>query len=189
MLPVPLPSMNLNKRRLAALAAGAALAVAGCTSVAPLANTAIKLGLVKLAFSCLPEGAEIDTPSGPRAVESIRPGEWVVGYRGAPVRVLQVHSYAENPDHERFHRIEFSNGARIDLCDMHRVGGVRARSLAQGETVAGLTVERLSTYGGVRRSYDLLTEDEGYRIDGVPVNSMIAEMAEALRDGAVPLAD
>jgi hypothetical protein len=30
---------------------------------------------------------------------------------------------------------------------------------------------------GVSRSFDLLTDDAGYRIGGIPVNSMIAEMA------------
>jgi hypothetical protein len=29
----------------------------------------------------------------------------------------------------------------------------------------------------VERSYDILTEDAGYRMVGVPVNSMIAEVA------------
>ena len=33
-------------------------------------------------------------------------------------------------------------------------------------------------YGGVEFSYDLVTEDIGYRMNGVPVNSMVQEMAE-----------
>ena len=32
---------------------------------------------------------------------------------------------------------------------------------------------------GETHSYDLLTEDAGYRINGVPVNSMIEEMVAA----------
>jgi hypothetical protein len=40
-------------------------------------------------------------------------------------------------------------------------------------------VAALSTRCGIKRSYDLLTEDEGYRIDGIPVNSMIEEMHAA----------
>jgi len=35
-------------------------------------------------------------------------------------------------------------------------------------------------YNGVEFSYDLLTEDAGYRIDSVPVNSMIDETAELI---------
>ena len=37
-------------------------------------------------------------------------------------------------------------------------------------------------YTGVEFSYDLLTEDLGYRMDGVPVNSMIDEMAELIAE-------
>ncbi len=33
-------------------------------------------------------------------------------------------------------------------------------------------------FGGVERSYDLLTGDEGYQMAGVSVNSMIQEMVE-----------
>lgn len=36
---------------------------------------------------------------------------------------------------------------------------------------------RIESLGGVSRSFDLLTEDAGYRIAGIPVNSMISEMA------------
>lgn len=157
-----------------------------CSLIAPLANLAIRVGAIKLAFSCLPEGTKIDTPEGPRPVESILPGDLVIGYGGTPVRVLQKHGYTEDPQPERFYRIAFTNGAVVDLCDMHRLAGSRARTLSPGREIAGLTIESVATYGGVERSYDLLTEDQGYQIDGVPVNSMIAEMAEALRVAAVP---
>ena len=42
--------------------------------------------------------------------------------------------------------------------------------------------EVVEKYGGVQRSYDLLTTDRGYRINGVPVNSMIEEMLDAARN-------
>ncbi len=162
----------------------AMLTLPGCVNVAPMANTAIKLGIAKLAFSCVPEGTAIDTPDGAVAIEEIRPGDTVIGYSGEPVRVLQKHAYAEDPNRERFYRVRFERGASVTVCDMHRVAGQRARTLAPGRTltVPGAThavVRSVEIFGGVERSYDLLTEDTGYRMGGVPVNSMIAEMAEA----------
>jgi hypothetical protein len=175
----------LKKRMAAFLLVPLALSMVSCTGLAPLATTALKLGMMKLAFSCLPEGTKVDTPNGPKAVESIRPGDQVIGFGGDPVKVLQKHSYAEDPKPLRFHRVAFTNGSVVDLCDMHRVGGRRARSLTPGKKLGDLTVESVTTYGGVLRSYDLLTEDEGYQIDGVPVNSMIGEMAEAMKSGTL----
>ena len=43
----------------------------------------------------------------------------------------------------------------------------------------------IEVYEGVERSYDILTEDSGYQVGGVPVNSMIEEMYEAGRSGAI----
>ena len=141
------------------------------------------LGITKIVFSCIPEGTAIDTPKGSRAIEEIQAGDLVIGFSGKPVRVLQKHSYLEDPATPRFERIEFSNGALVDLCDMHRISGVRARELRPGVAVASLTVRSSSVYGGVKHSYDLLTEDAGYRIQGVPVNSMIEELVQAARYG------
>ena len=172
-----------SARRLTALAIAVfALSLGGCTS---LLNTAIKLGMTKLMFACVPEGVEIDTPTGKVAIESVRAGDQVIGYDGAPVKVLQAHAYAEDPTQVRFYRIHFVGGATVSVCDMHRIGGRHAHELEVGESVVGSTVESIEIFAGVERSYDLLTEDEGYRIGGIPVNSMIAEMAEAVARGDV----
>jgi hypothetical protein len=144
-----------------------------------MVNTAIKLGVAKIAFACVPEGVEIDTPDGSVAIENIKAGDTVIGYDGGPVRVLQAHGYAEDATAERFYRVNFEGGSTVTVCDMHRIGGERARTLAPGKSIAGHIVDSVEIFGGVERSYDLLTEDAGYRIGGVPVNSMIAEMAEA----------
>jgi len=146
-------------------------------------GTAIKLIPLKLIFSCLPEGTLIDTPSGPRAVESIRPGDTVTGFGGSPVRVLQTHGYAEDMNAARFLRISFENGSVVDLCGPHRIDGIPAADLRPGARAGGQVVASIETYAGVERSYDLLTEDAGYRIGGVAVNSMIEEMYEAGRKG------
>lgn len=152
--------------------------VTGCVGVV---NGPSILQIAKFFYACIPEGTTVDTPDGSRPIEEIQAGELVIGFSGQPVRVLQKHSYAEDPEVPRFHRVEFSNGALVDLCDMHRVSGVRSRYLRPGMVVAGLTVLSSSSFGGVKRSYDLLTEDAGYRIQGVPVNSMIEEMVRATR--------
>ena len=54
---------------------------------------------------------------------------------------------------------------------MHKVFGVRAKDIKEN-------VISKKLYSGVKYSYDLLTEDLGYRINGIPVNSMIEELAE-----------
>ena len=82
--------------------------------------------------------------------------------------------------------VEFEDGSRVDLCGMHRIGGVRAKDLTPGAEVCGRRVVRKIAYRGVERSYDLLTEDAGYRIGGLPVNSMIEEMYAAGREGLDP---
>jgi hypothetical protein len=61
---------------------------------------------------------------------------------------------------------------------MHRIEGERSMRYNVGNNFkGGEVIEHISVYGGVNRSYDLLTEDIGYRMSGVSVNSMIEELA------------
>ncbi|MGI9239361.1 MAG: hypothetical protein ACR2RV_01090 [Verrucomicrobiales bacterium] len=168
--------MTSTRRFFLLSTAAVVLSFTGCNA---LLNTAIKAGMAKLMFACVPEGVEIDTPDGRVAIESIRAGDSVIGYDGGPVQVMQVHAYSEDPVPVRFYRVSFVGGATVNVCDMHRIGGQRARDLRAGISVGGEVVKSIEIYGGVERSYDLLTEDDGYRIDGIPVNSMILEMAAA----------
>jgi len=62
---------------------------------------------------------------------------------------------------------------------MHRLSGIRARDIEVGQTIADRKVTAIVTRQGETRSYDLLTEDLGYQIQGVAVNSMIEEMHAA----------
>lgn len=157
-----------------------------CGLVGMTAKTAISLIPLKLMFKCLPEGEEIDTPAGPRAVESLRPGDTVVGFKGEPVKVLQIQGYVEDADAEEFLSVEFVDGATVELCELHRIHGVRAKNLEAGDQLkSGHVVKSIRKYGGVERSYDILTEDGGYQINGVPVNSMIEEMYEAGHKGKI----
>jgi hypothetical protein len=66
---------------------------------------------------------------------------------------------------------------------MHRLAGIRAREIKIGQTIAGRKVTEVGSHYGETHSYDLLTEDAGYQIQGVPVNSMIEEMNTAAATG------
>jgi hypothetical protein len=132
----------------------------------------------KATFLCIPEGELIDTPEGQVAIEDIRSGDSVIGFSGEPVKVLIKHEYAENPEAERFHRFYLDNGKDFSVCDMHRIEGERSMDYNVGNSFkGGEVIEAIAVYGGVSRSYDLLTEDIGYRMSGVAVNSMIEELA------------
>ena len=155
-----------------ASATKAAGAFSGIGSIVGGALTAKKM------FLCIPEGELIDTPEGQMAIEDIRSGDSVIGFSGKPVKVLIKHEYAENPEAKRFHRFYLDNGENFSVCDMHRIEGERSMDYYVGNIFkGGEVIEAIEVYGGVTRSYDLLTEDIGYRMSGVSVNSMIEELA------------
>ncbi len=156
----------------AGLAAGGCLALSSCN----LLGTAAGLGLMKLQFGCLVEGSAIDTPSGPVAVETLKAGDKITGFRGSEVIVSQIHQYNEDPAATRHLVVTFESGTEIRLSRRHRIAGIPAGNLAVGDRVEDETVASVRPLAGVSRSYDLLTDDKGYRIGGIPVNSMIAEM-------------
>lgn len=141
----------------------------------------LNAGITKLAFGCLPAGTRIDTPSGPVPVEELRTGDRVIGYYGSVTTVRQIHQYQEDPSRVRHLTVTFTNGSRISLSPRHRIGGVPAGRLGTGDRVGDHTVDRVHPLGNVSRSFDLLTNDPGYRIGGIPVNSMIEEMAAGPR--------
>ena len=159
------------------LAAGV---LSGCSLLGPLISAALPYAGLKLAFACIPEHTPVDTPSGPRPIEKLEAGDTVIGFTGKPVRILQKHSYLENPETVFLH-ITFGDGAAVALCGAHRVAGIRAREIQPGQTVVGRKVTAIEARRGETHSYDLLTEDAGYQINGVPVNSMIEEMHAASR--------
>lgn len=134
--------------------------------------------MAKAAFMCIPEGTKIDTQGGGQiAIEDIKAGTKVKGYYGE-TEVLQVHQYKEDPKPHRFYRIVFDNGGTVDCCDMHKIYNKRAKNYKVGDIVQNHKVTSITRYNGVKRSYDLLTADGGYRIGNIPVNSMIEELAE-----------
>ena len=132
----------------------------------------------KLYLKCIPEGTKIDTLDGPVAIEDIKAGTKVKGYYKAETEVLQVHQYKEDPAPHRFYHITFDNGGRVSCCDMHKIYNKPAKDYKVGDRIQNTKVTSITRYNGVERSYDLLTADGGYLIGGVPVNSMIEELAE-----------
>ena len=159
--------------------------LSGCGMIGPLVGAAMPFAGAKLAFSCIPEGTRVDSPSGPRAIEKLEAGDAVIGFSGKPVLILQKHSYLENPE-TVFLCVTFAGDNTVDLCGMHRLAGIRARDIRVGQTVAGRKVTGIESRRGEMHSYDLLTEDAGYRIQGVPVNSMIEEMNALARGRPKP---
>ena len=129
----------------------------------------------KTFFICIPKGTGIDCENGSIPIEDIKPGDTVIGYNGKPVKVLQKHEYLENPTVKRFYKIKFKGEGEdvheVNVCDMHKIKNIRAKDITED-------VISKELYDGVGFSYDLLTEDLGYRMDGIPVNSMIEEIAE-----------
>jgi hypothetical protein len=177
---------NITNKQIADTSAAAQLAAAkSSASATKTAGVAGGVGSIlggalagKIFLACIPEGELIDTPEGQVAIEDIRSGDSVIGFSGEPVKVLIKHEYAENPEAERFHRFYLDNGKDFSVCDMHRIEGERSMDYNVGNSFkGGEVIEAIAVYGGVTRSYDLLTEDIGYRMSGVAVNSMIEELA------------
>lgn len=150
-----------------------------CTSLLPSCNligTALGLGLAKLQFGCLPQGTRIDTAAGPVKIENLKSGDVITGFHGKPVLITQIHQYQEDPATSRYLTVRFANGSVVSASPRHRIDGTPAADLHVGDRCGSQIVTGIGTLGGVSRSFDLLTEDPGYRIAGIPVNSMIEEM-------------
>lgn len=143
-----------------------------------LIGAALGLGVAKLQFGCLPEGTLVDTPEGSIRIETLESGDEIIGFGGKQVRINQIHQYREDPATSRYLTLHFDNGRSISTSPMHRIDGVPASRLEVGDVCGAFTVTRIENRRGVSRSFDLLTEDAGYQIAGIPVNSMIGEMAD-----------
>ena len=131
----------------------------------------------KVYFMCIPEGGKIDTPGGEKEIETLNVGDKVIGYNGEITTIEQKHEYKENPDAKRFIKLTMDDDSVIDICDMHRIKGFHAKEYKKGSLIHDKVIKSIRYYGGVEKSYDLLTTDAGYRMSGIPVDSMIAEMA------------
>ena len=169
-------SKNGNLRIKTALSGIPLLLIALTLPSCNLIGTALGLGMAKLQFGCIPQGVLIDTPTGPIAIENLKSGDAIVGFEGKPVYITQIHQYREDPATSRYLTIHFTNGSEVTASLRHRIAGIPAADLKIGDTCASQTVSGIKPVYGVSRSFDLLTEDTGYRISQIPVNSMIEEM-------------
>ena len=165
-------SQQFNTSQMNAVTMGNAANTAG--AIGGAVGTAI--GGAKLFMMCIPEGTKIDTPKGSIKIEDLRAGDIVNGYGEKPVAIMQKHEYKERPESKRFLKIYFDNGDTIDLCDMHKIKDKISQEYEVGDLINGKKIVNIKWYKDVIRSYDLLTEDKGYRISGIPVNSMVEEM-------------
>ncbi len=132
-------------------------------------------GSVKIAMACMPGYQEIDTPNGPVPIQDLRGGDYVIGYDNTVKRIEQLCSYVEKPETE-FLEFTFADGGSITVCGPHKILDIPAREWLVGSEMNGVPIVSITKVTGVTTSYDLMTDIGGYRIAGVPVNSMIPEM-------------
>ena len=146
------------------IGAGVATA-AGTIGAAAMAKTTT--------MACIAKGICVDTINGSIPVEDINVGDMVIGYDGNPTMVIQKHNYKEDPKNTFYDiKIDYDGKVRtVNVGGWHKIMGIPAPDIKEN------VVEK-NEYKGVEFSYDLLTEDAGYRMNGVPVNSMIDELAE-----------
>jgi hypothetical protein len=132
-------------------------------------------GSVKIAMACMPGDQAIDTPNGPVPIQDLRGGDYVIGYDNTVKRIEQLCSYVEKPETE-FLKFSLSDGGSITVCGPHKILDIPAREWLVGSEMNGVPIVSITKVTGVTTSYDLMTDIGGYRIAGVPVNSMIPEM-------------
>jgi hypothetical protein len=140
----------------------------------------VAAGTVKAAMLCIPSGETIDTVDGKKLIDDITPNDKVIGFSGDEVTVLQKHSYKENPETKRFLKIKFDDGSTISLCDKHKVSNIESQNIKVGDCFNKKTVVLIDYFDGVEISYDLLTSDDGYQMNGIPINSMILELIDQI---------
>ena len=142
----------------------------GQNAMMGLIGTGVKLWVTNGA-ACIPKGTNIDCIDSVTAIENIKPGDIIIGYSGKPVKVLQKHEYLEDVI-SKFYKVKFKgeNGEtpEVNVSHGHKIMGEPSDQITEN-------VVSKEVYGGVEFSYDLLTEDLGYRMNGIPVNSMIGE--------------
>ena len=175
---------DLAERGLTATAnAAAANAPQGPSQTQQLMELGKTAAMVKIAFSCIPKGVTIDMANGDQIpIEKINVGNFVIGMNGKADEVLQVHHYKQDPEPARFATVTFDDGSKVNCADKHRISNKRTEDYKLQDKVGTRKIVNIDWYNGVSRSFDLLTGTGGYRINGVPVNTMIPEMAEVITE-------
>ncbi len=129
---------------------------------------------------CLPPGAAIETPSGPRAVRDLRVGDWIVTADPegrAVVAPLAALGSAFAPFHHEIVRIVLHDGRTVaaspghPTADGRRLGDLRVGDELDGSWVASAVQEPY----GYARTYDLLPSGPTglYLADGIWLGSTL----------------
>ena len=127
---------------------------------------------------CIPKGTTIDMSDGKQTpIEKIEVGDLVIGMDGKEVEVQQVHQYKQTP-YGKFVTVTFGNDSKVNCSYDHMINGKRAGDYTYHDRIGSRKVSSIVFYMGVERSYDIITTTGGYRIEGIPVNTMIPEVAE-----------
>ena len=143
-----------------------------------LAKAAMTYGMYKMMAACIPKGTTIDMADGTKVpIEKIEAGDLVIGMDGREVEVQQIHQYKQTPL-AKFVTVTFDNGSKVNCSHDHMINDKRARNYKIHDKIGSREVTKVVFYMGVKRSYDIITTTGGYRIEGIPVNTMIPEMAE-----------
>jgi len=166
---------------------GSAARSAATTSAAgnilgPAAGAAVTKGLSTVLtifgvppLSCMPGDQCIDTPNGPVPVKDLKGGDEVIGYDGNVAYIGQACSWNQDPI-RTFLKITREDGSSFTVCDDHKIMGIPAMEWTEGSDLAGSRIKSIEKLNGILTSYDILTNQGGYRINGIPVNSMIPEV-------------
>ena len=172
---------DIAERNKEAAIASANIAGAAGTSAAKTAAGGQAAGAVggilitKMLMACMPGYQCIDTPSGPKAVKDLKGGDSVIGYDGNEAFIVQACSWNQDPT-RTFLTITREDGSAFTVCDNHKILGIPAMEWTEGSDMGGSRIKSITASNGLLTSYDILTNQGGYRIAGVPVNSMIPEM-------------
>jgi hypothetical protein len=151
--------------------AGGSIAGALVPGLIKGASAIFSLGLT----ACMPGDQCIDTPAGPKPVKDLKGGDVVIGYNGEEAFIMQACSWNQDPT-RTFLTITREDGSAFTVCDDHKILGIPAIEWTEGAEMAGSRIKSITASTGLLTSYDILTNQGGYRIAGVPVNSMIPEM-------------
>ena len=129
-------------------------------------------GTVKSIAACMPPNAKIDLPNGKKKrITQVKPGALVVGYNGKPVRVISVVKHTEMWTGKNKFLQWISAYGVVRLCDAHIIEGRTMREYM------GKIAKVMKT---PKYSYDLITEDGGYRMASFKVQSMMKPFIDAV---------
>ena len=154
---------------------GAAQSSAAKTSAGGSIAGALVPGLIKGAsaiFSlgltaCMPGDQCIDTPNGPKPIKDLKGGDVVIGYNGEEAFIMQACSWNQDPT-RTFLTITREDGSAFTVCDDHKILGIPAMEWAEGADMAGSRIKSITASSGLLTSYDIMTNQGGYQIAGVP---------------------